>query len=76
MQGIFTLTFFLIKIDHISLIIDLLEKDYTSYANEAFLYMLKVDDHLNLLETIKKSNPRLNQIAMSVAEKLEKKGSS
>ncbi|MEF2228708.1 MAG: Rpn family recombination-promoting nuclease/putative transposase [Candidatus Cardinium sp.] len=59
---------------HIDLIVDFLEKGYISYANEAFLYMLKVDDDPDLLETIKKSNPRLKEIAMSVAERLEQKG--
>lgn len=60
--------------DHVGLIVDFLEKGYISYANEAFLYMLKVDDDPDLLETIKKSNPKLKKIAMSVAERLEQKG--
>ena len=60
--------------DHIDLIVDFLEKGYIGYANEAFLYMLKVDDDPDLLETIKKSNPKLKEIAMSVAERLEQKG--
>ncbi|TSJ79798.1 MAG: Rpn family recombination-promoting nuclease/putative transposase (plasmid) [Candidatus Cardinium sp.] len=60
--------------NHINLIVDFLEKNYIVYANVAFLYMLKVDDDPNLLETIKKSNPKLNQIAMSVAERLRQEG--
>nr|WP_238331761.1 Rpn family recombination-promoting nuclease/putative transposase [Cardinium endosymbiont of Bemisia tabaci] len=60
--------------DHIHLIVYLLEKGYISYADTAFLYMLKVDDNPDLLETIKKSNPQLKQIAMSVAEKLIQQG--
>ncbi|AXI23863.1 hypothetical protein CE557_015 [Cardinium endosymbiont of Sogatella furcifera] len=61
-------------IDHIGLIVDFLEKDYISYADAAFLYMLKVDDDPHLLETIKQSNPKLKQIVMSVAEKLKQEG--
>ncbi|MGI2257546.1 Rpn family recombination-promoting nuclease/putative transposase [Candidatus Cardinium hertigii] len=60
--------------DHIGLIVDLLEKGHISYADQVFLYMLKVDDDPDLLETIKQSNPKLNQIAMSVAEKLRQEG--
>ncbi|MEF2233324.1 MAG: Rpn family recombination-promoting nuclease/putative transposase [Candidatus Cardinium sp.] len=60
--------------DRIDLIVDLLEKDYISYADQFFLYMLQVDDDSNLLETIKKSNPKLKKIAMSVAERLEQEG--
>ncbi|MGI2298383.1 Rpn family recombination-promoting nuclease/putative transposase, partial [Candidatus Cardinium hertigii] len=60
--------------DHIHLIVYLLEKGYISYADTAFLYMLNVDDNPDLLETIKKSNPQLKQIAMSVAEKLIQQG--
>jgi predicted transposase/invertase (TIGR01784 family) len=60
--------------DHISVIVDLLEKDYITYADSAFLYMLTVDDNPNLLETIKQSNPKLKEIAMSVAERLRQEG--
>ncbi|WP_223261945.1 hypothetical protein [Cardinium endosymbiont of Dermatophagoides farinae] len=58
-------------IDHIGLIVDLLEKDYIAYADAVFLYMLEVDDNPDLLQTIRKSNPKLKQVAMSVAEKLK-----
>ncbi|AXI24625.1 hypothetical protein CE557_841 [Cardinium endosymbiont of Sogatella furcifera] len=60
--------------DHMRLIVDLLEKDYIGYADQAFLYILQVDDQPDLLETIKKSNPKLKEIAMSVAEKLRQEG--
>lgn len=60
--------------DHINLIVDFLEKGYISYVDQVFLYMLKVDDDPDLLETIKQSNPKLNQIAMSVAERLRQEG--
>ncbi len=48
--------------DRISLMVEFLEKDYISYADALFLYMLKVDDNPNLLETIKNSNPKLKNI--------------
>jgi len=60
--------------DHAELIVDLLEKYYINYVDEVFLYMLSVDDHPDLLETIKKSNPKLKAIAMSVAEILRQEG--
>lgn len=61
-------------VDHIDLIVDFLEKGYISYADQVFLYMLKVDDNPDLLETIKQSNPKLKEVAMSVAETLRQKG--
>ena len=61
-------------IDRLDLIVDLLEKGYIAYADEAFLYMLKVDDNPDLLETIKQSNPKLKNVAMSVAERLRQEG--
>ncbi|TSJ80100.1 MAG: Rpn family recombination-promoting nuclease/putative transposase (plasmid) [Candidatus Cardinium sp.] len=60
--------------NHIDLIVDLLEKDYISYADQVFLYILQVDNHPDLLETIKQSNPKLKEIAMSVAERLRQEG--
>lgn len=36
--------------------------------------MLEVDDNPDLLETIKKSNPKLKKIAMSVANRLRQVG--
>ena len=60
--------------DRVSLIIDFLKKGYISYADSAFLYILTVDDSSDLLETIKKSNPKLKEIAMSVAERLRQEG--
>ena len=59
---------------HINLIVDLLAKDYIPYVDAVFWYMLSVDNSQELLKVIKQSNPKLESIVMSIAERLRQEG--
>ncbi|MEF2229270.1 MAG: Rpn family recombination-promoting nuclease/putative transposase [Candidatus Cardinium sp.] len=56
------------------LFVDLEKQGYISYIHEVIWYMLAVDDHKHLLDLINQFHSKLEEVAMSVAEKLRQEG--